>query len=480
MHHTGGYRKNRPVPRRAKQKSRFLDTLKMLLVMSILVVVAVFGIKLWKGDGQLMMLQGGTFLDNIYVNGTKLEGLTFEEGMELMDRQIEARMNTPITLSYESLQWQITPKMLNAKLEVQNDMAKAFNFGHVGSATSIRDQIESLKLEPLIIDTPISYDAELLRDYIRQIKAKIDVEPIAAQTVAHQNEQFQVSASRDGLWLEDDVLEMQIDECLKEGKAPIIQLVPRAWTPNRTTEDMEDATFLLADISTTTKGSNDNRISNIKRALKPFNGMTVGPGDRVSFNRIAGKRSLQNGYKEAQEFLDGEIVMGIGGGTCQASSTLYRALVLAGMTVEQRWPHSMIVSYVSPGFDATVTDSGKVKDLVFANNTDYPIYLYTYCDGNEARVRIFGKKPPYKISFIVEAIRKNVMAKGFTPKPDVEYRYVRTPEDEPVLYKEGRPGGACRGVVVYSDWETGQEIRRETIAGSDYEPVKPIYWVYAK
>lgn len=476
---TGKRRRSTKASAKTRAGSGLLDLLKMAIIVGVVVVVAVLAIKFWKGDGQLDVLKGDTFLDNIYVNGIKMYGMTYEQGVEFMNQQMEIRLSTPITLTYGNKQWQITPNMLDAKIETQGDMARAFNFGHVGSATQVREQVAYLEKDPLVITTPITYDEQKLAGYIQQIKQQIDVEPINAYAVAQKNEIFSYSESVDGLALNAEALQAQVDECIRAAQAPTIQLVPDVWKPKYTSEAMEEGTQTIADVKTSTKGSNDDRISNIKRALKPFNGMTVAVGETVSFNRVAGKRTAANGYKKAQEFLDGEVIEGIGGGTCQASSTLYRALVLAGMTIDKRYQHSMVVSYVRPGYDATVTDSGKVKDLVFTNNTEYPIYIYTYCDGNEAQVRIKGMRPEYRIEFVIQDLTTNVQATSYTPKPDTKRRYVQNPEDPPVMYAEGRPGGSCDGWVIHYDWNTELEVRRERISRSVYEPVKPIYWVYS-
>ena len=108
--------------------------------------------------------------------------------------------------------------------------------------------------------------------------------------------------------------------------------------------------------------SRSNRKTNVRVALSRFNGLKVDPGETVSFNAVALERTEANGYKEAIEYSEGESTTGIGGGTCQASTTLYGALLQAGVTIIERHNHSMTVGYVDPSMDAAVTDSGS-KDL---------------------------------------------------------------------------------------------------------------------
>ena len=107
-----------------------------------------------------------------------------------------------------------------------------------------------------------------------------------------------------------------------------------------------------------------------------INGYVLGPGSQFSFNNVVGQRTEANGFFPAIEYAYGEHVMGIGGGVCQASTTVYQAAVSAGLQIIKRSPHSDSVSYTEYGKDATVYWLDKRKiDLVFKNNTDDPIYM---------------------------------------------------------------------------------------------------------
>ena len=65
--------------------------------------------------------------------------------------------------------------------------------------------------------------------------------------------------------------------------------------------------------------------------------------------------------------------IGIGGGICQSSSTIYNAAVRANMKVEERYCHKWASSYVPTGLDATI-DYGNL-DLKLSNPTDYQMFL---------------------------------------------------------------------------------------------------------
>ena len=110
--------------------------------------------------------------------------------------------------------------------------------------------------------------------------------------------------------------------------------------------------------------------------LNNFNAFEVKVGEAVSFNEVVGARTALRGYKEATVYYGATITEGVGGGICQASSTLYAAVLQAGMDVIERHAHTMVVAYCKASMDAAVSEDAQ-DDFVFVNNTDYNIYIYT-------------------------------------------------------------------------------------------------------
>ena len=58
--------------------------------------------------------------------------------------------------------------------------------------------------------------------------------------------------------------------------------------------------------------------------------MLIEPGEVVSFNNVLGDVSAFTGYKQAYIIKDGKTMLGDGGGVCQVSTTLFRAVLDAG------------------------------------------------------------------------------------------------------------------------------------------------------
>ena len=59
--------------------------------------------------------------------------------------------------------------------------------------------------------------------------------------------------------------------------------------------------------------------------------------------------TAENGYSPAPGYLNGKTVDMIGGGACQASSTLYAAVLYANLEIVQRVNHGYASDYIGLG-----------------------------------------------------------------------------------------------------------------------------------
>jgi vancomycin resistance protein YoaR len=119
-------------------------------------------------------------------------------------------------------------------------------------------------------------------------------------------------------------------------------------------------------------GGGGGRATNIILATASLNNYLLLPGEIFSFNAANGPRTAERGYRPAPVIVGNTVVPGLGGGVCQVSTTLYNAVLRAGLEIVERYPHSQPVGYVPPGMDATVADT---LDFKFRNNTDRLIMI---------------------------------------------------------------------------------------------------------
>ncbi|MBE7076581.1 MAG: hypothetical protein E7374_01670 [Clostridiales bacterium] len=159
--------------------------------------------------------------------------------------------------------------------------------------------------------------------------------------------------------------------------------------PEILTEDIEKFTHLRGDFSTNISTSNTDRKHNIKNALNSLNRVKIYPNEVFSFNKTVGKRTKENGYREAKIIVNNEFVEGVGGGVCQVSSSLYNTALLSGLQIVEANKHSKQVGYVKHGFDAMVNFGS--SDLKFRNNTNEILTIVTHYTPQKIRIRIFGE-----------------------------------------------------------------------------------------
>lgn len=178
----------------------------------------------------------------------------------------------------------------------------------------------------------------------------------------------------------------QYDACDLGGE---IEIPLSIEEPEVTTAKLESNLFTteLASYSTTGGGS-EGRRTNISLAVQSCNGVILLPGETFSYNDVLGERTADKGYQPAGAYSDGEVVEQLGGGICQVSSTLFAAVLHTDLEIITRANHSMPVSYLPMGMDATVSWGG--PEFKFKNNFAYPIKISASYSGGTITFKILG------------------------------------------------------------------------------------------
>lgn len=218
----------------------------------------------------------------------------------------------------------------------------------------------------------------------------------------------------------------------------------------------------LAAYTTNFKTSEVNRSHNLYTAAKRLNGAVIAPQEIFSFNQRVGMRTTEQGYRDAMVIVGGKYEPGLGGGVCQVSSTLYNAVLLAGMDIVERSNHNLSVVYVPLGQDATVVYGS--LDFKFKNNTGYPIYIRAVTSGGQLTVNLYGDlsyKKNIKISHIVDQAIPFNTTKELDPALEVGTEKVD---------HYGHNGYVVRSFRTYYD-NAGKAIKTEMLAKDRYLPL---------
>lgn len=215
--------------------------------------------------------------------------------------------------------------------------------------------------------------------------------------------------------------------------------------------------------------SSAERKHNIKTAAASLDKTFVDVGGEFSFNFTVGERSEKRGYKKAKIIVGGKFTDGVGGGVCQVSTTLYNAVLLAGLTVTEYHPHSLPVSYVAPSFDAMV-NSGSA-DLKFCNDTHNPVIVRVSADDSVIRVRIYGE--PMNEKYVRQSrITEEIPATVYEIVKDEKGEFPDLYEGERRVLSYGRNGYKSEGLLI--KMLNGKPVSSKLIRVDKYNAVKTV------
>ena len=188
-----------------------------------------------------------------------------------------------------------------------------------------------------------------------------------------------------------------------------VKAVTTPTTPSVRAADLAGRDVKLGEYRTEYNGGIAGRTTNIHVACHAVDGQVFMPGEVLSFNGLTGERTFAKGYRMGHIFLrekgqtEAQIVEGLAGGVCQVSSTLYNAVrkvnsQSAGkpLQIVERNTHSLPVTYVPSGRDATVAWPG--KDFKFRNRYDFPIYVRTAAGNGRLTISIWGRVPDNRVT----------------------------------------------------------------------------------
>lgn len=202
------------------------------------------------------------------------------------------------------------------------------------------------------------------------------------------SDSFVFAGEETGIVIEDVKLASDIMTAIKakDFDAEIIATASRL-EPDITIAEAKEMYKTIIKYTTKTT-ANKKRNTNVRLAAEALNGAIVGPGEELSFNEVVGERTVEKGYQGAAAYNNGEVVEEIGGGVCQVSTTLYNAVVRAGMEISFRRSHTFEPSYVTPGMDAAISWGG--PDFRFINTSSAAIGIRAKYADQTMTVSIYG------------------------------------------------------------------------------------------
>ncbi len=354
-----------------------------------------------------------TFAKNTIVGGIDVSGLNLALASEKLNEMVDSTcIDACLTLVYGENEWHFGGGNFTANSNSDKILSSVLERGKSGSYFSGENSLD------------IEYVFNGMEDKLEEVFLEIEKEPQDAGVVFSPNQinDFEITNHVVGVRVDREALSTDILRKLKRNKKVVVSIPTYEVMPNILTEDVVKYTQKQGEFSTDFSKSSEDRKENIRLAFSKINGYVLQSGEEFSFNDVVGERTVENGFKEAKVILAGEYENGIGGGICQASTTLYNAIIRAGLDVTEVKPHSLPPSYVPLSLDAMV--SWGYSDLKFVNNSDGPVYIKAVTDNSKITVTIYGNtlKPNQKIQPRAELV-KTLPHLGDKVVADVEGKY---------------------------------------------------------
>lgn len=315
-----------------------------------------------------------------------------KNGQKLEQEALLSKIATQLAqLNFETIRLPISHLVSSVTLEqIENTRQRAEKF--IGKKFVLTNETAQWELqeEDLIqlLSFTNGFNQEKIAEWAANLASSINRPPENAAFQFSQGKVTEFRPAKEGQTLNETetinlivqlLKKLELGENEAKGKLPIETTPPAIKTADVNRLGIQE---LIGRGVSYFQGSIASRIHNIQLASSKLNGILVAPGEAFSFNSSLGEVSLATGYKEAYIIKEGRTVLGDGGGVCQVSTTLFRAILDAGLPILERHAHAYRVSYYeqnSPvGQDATVFDP--TADLKFQNDTPAYILIQTKVD----------------------------------------------------------------------------------------------------
>lgn len=397
-------------------------------------------------------------LPGVSAGGEILSGKSREETEEWIDGKNEALRQEQLVLVRGNLEEKISFSELKVHY-VEDNADRLFLLGREGGLFREWADRWMILLRGKNLALRAEYEEDVLQKKIAGLEKKYGQPPHNALPAFHQDGSVTFSAGKPYLKIEKEKLLSLLQERLSEGKSGTVEIpVAEEKFPDMTDDEAKQVNRILAQY-TTEFYPEENRSHNIRISAEAISGCYIKPGDMFSYNQATGSRSKEKGYKEAPVIVNGKLEPGTGGGVCQVSTTLFNAVMLAGLEVTSRSSHFSPVSYVPEGRDATVAEG--IIDFCFRNDLKHGVYIYAVYVPGAVTIYILGNEEDVP-SFVSIREEKNETI------PFREIVKTDPLQKEEKKIEEGSEGRFVR-ISQNIRWKDGRTWH-DTF-DSDYEPV---------
>ena len=416
------------------KKGHFLKVSRVVFWFSVGALLALFII-----TNSIFFIFQRIYYNKIYpgiiVNGVNFGGKTPSDIETYFEKKNSFTENASLVFSSDYGTATVSARAIDFGYDGSLLTSQAYSLGRSNNTLSNISLILQAYLNGIYLPNSYRYSEEKLKKILEPIADIIEKKPKDALFKFENGRVTAFTPSQNGQTLDYEELNRIVSSktisvvSSEKPKTIIIEIPIKTIEPEITTEKVNNM-GIKEEIGSGTslfQHSIPGRIFNVTLAATRMNGVLVAPGETFSFNKTLADVSSFTGYKQAYVIKDGRTVLGDGGGVCQVSTTLFRAILDAGLPIVERHAHAYRVGYYEqdspPGIDATVYSPS--PDLKFKNDTDHYILIQSFIDPNVLRLTfvLYGTKDGREVSMTKPVITSQ------TPPPPPLY------QDDPTLPK---------------------------------------------
>jgi vancomycin resistance protein YoaR len=392
---------------------------------------------------------------SVGMQGTlKNPDVTIQHGVATLDTSSapglaldQATANKDVAKSLNELQNQVIVQMVQEQPTVSVASArvalaavqKILAYPIIVTINNTKQTISASTIGGWITQTPqdgndvVSFDAKAITASLQQLAAPYSQpEQDLDFDYDSNNNAINVTAPKDGIGIDGAQSSKDLVALLESrmnGTATTamptyvlaLQTVPAGVSSHAQSLGIEQ---LIGTATTPFAGSTKNRIHNITTGAIKLNGLIVPAAQEFSTIHTLGDIGPETGYVEELVILGPNTVPAYGGGLCQVSTTLFRAILNAGLPITERQNHSYRVSFyekdgdgnsIGPGLDATIYDPS--PDLKFINDTGHPVMITDQIVGTKITFNLYGTSDGRSSTIIGPTIVRTIPA----PAPETVY-----------------------------------------------------------
>jgi vancomycin resistance protein YoaR len=307
------------------------------------------------------------------------------------------KFNDPINIQTK------TTGIIPSDSQIEQTKTRAASF--VGKSLVLSTDLNTISIDDKTLISWLDFDNNFqkskIQEYSQNLSQSLKRDPVNAVFKFENNKVLEFQPSRNGITPNSEKLTDLIIsnlEKLSSSKDLSLKLdIPVDTTaPIVKNDEVNNLGIkeLLGSGTSTFHHSNATRNLNVAKGSSIVNRILVAPGETFSFIKSLGEVTLEAGYKQAYIIRAGKTELDVGGGICQVSTTLFRAMLNAGLNITERQNHAYRVSYYEedskPGFDATVFIPS--PDLKFINDTGHYVLIQNTLDLSNSRLtyEIYG------------------------------------------------------------------------------------------